>query len=72
MRLRSMMMVLLLVGLLCGAAVACPSCKDSIANTDAQTANSVGAGFNASIYVMLGGFFAALGIVVRTIVKGMR
>lgn len=68
-------MILLSIALVLtlGAVVmACPACKDSIANTDAQTGGSVGAGFNASIYVMLGGFLGALGLVIRTIIKGMR
>ena len=68
--------LLLLVGLLslgmCGGALACPSCSDTVAQNDAQTAGSLGAGFNASIYVMLGGFLFALGLVVRTIVKASR
>lgn len=72
MRGRTVVLSLLLVLSLIAVAVACPACKDTVANTDAQTAGSVGAGFNASIYVMLGGFFLALGMVIRTIVRGMR
>lgn len=72
MRERIILSSLVVVLALTVAAVACPACKDTVANTDAQTAGSVGAGFNASIYVMLGGFFVALAIVIRTIVRGMR
>jgi hypothetical protein len=49
-------------------ASACPMCKDSVANTD----SSVAAGFNNSIYFMLLGFFGCLGLVARTIIKGVR
>jgi hypothetical protein len=72
MRGQTFLLSLTFVLALTAAAVACPACKDTVANTDAQTAGSVGAGFNASIYVMLGGFFVALGMVIRTIVRGMR
>lgn len=72
MRGRTILLSCLFIVALSAAAIACPACKDTISNTDAQTAGSVGAGFNMSIYVMLGGFFFALGIVVRTIVRGMR
>jgi hypothetical protein len=50
------------------AASACPMCKDSVANTDP----GVAAGFNNSIYFMLLGFFGCLGLVARTIIKGVR
>lgn len=72
MRGQTFLFSLLFVLALTTAALACPACKDTVANTDAQTAGAVGAGFNASIYVMLGGFFVAVGIVLRTIVRGMR
>lgn len=53
---------------LTAAASACPMCKDSVANTD----GNVAAGFNNSIYFMLLGFFGCLGLVARTIIKGIR
>ncbi len=56
-----------------GLAVACPNCKDSIANTaDGGSAGGLPAGFNYSIYFMLLGLFAVLGFVGFTIVKGVR
>lgn len=56
-----------------GAALACPNCKDSIATTvDGGSAGGLPAGFNYSIYFMLIGFFAVLGFVGFTIVKGIR
>ena len=72
MRRRTILMSCLVPLMLCGLAAACPNCSDTVANNDAQTAGSLGAGFNASIYVMLGGFLFAVGLVVRTIVTGMR
>jgi len=71
MRFRTLLLACFLALWLCGGALACPSCSDTVANNDAQTAGSLGSGFNVSIYVMLGGFFLALGLVVRTIVKGI-
>ncbi len=53
-------------------AEACPSCKESIANTNAQDAAGVPSGFNYSIYYMLISFFTVLGLVVGVIVKGIR
>jgi hypothetical protein len=55
-----------------GLAPACPNCKDSIPNSDAQQASNLPRGFNASIFFMLGGFFAVTGFVVRLIVKETR
>ena len=55
------------------AALACPNCKDSIANTaESGTSSGLPAGFNYSIYFMLLGLFAVLGFVGFTIVKGVR
>ena len=70
----------LLVAAIClvivGAASACPMCKDSLATAknDLQKVGgaSVGGGFNHSIYAMLGGFFAALGIVAFNLFRGGR
>lgn len=56
---------------LCGVAVACPLCKDSIPSSDAQAAGALPGGFNISIYVMLTGLFAVIAgfgfFVVKTI-----
>ncbi len=58
---------------LAGAALACPNCKDSIATgADGGSTAGLPAGFNYSIYFMLLGFFAVLGFVGFTIVKGVR
>ena len=51
---------------------ACPNCKSSIPNSDAQQAADLPSGFNNSIYFMLGGVFVVAGFVVRMIVKETR
>lgn len=56
----------------CAFAAACPMCKDSIPNSDAQAATSLPGGFNYSVYTLLLGMFGALALVVRTLVKGIR
>ena len=63
---------MLVVMIVCSAASACPFCAETIRHTDAQTASSVGGAMNISIYCMFVGFFVALGIVVRTLIKGLR
>jgi len=50
---------------------ACPMCKDSIPNSDAQQAGSLPGGFNFSVYYMLIGFLVTLGISVGVITKGV-
>jgi hypothetical protein len=55
-----------------GFASACPMCKDSIPNSDAEQANMLPQGFNYSIYCMLSGFFLTLGFAGTAIVKGVR
>jgi hypothetical protein len=59
---------------LCLAAVvfACPNCKEQIPNTDAVSSASVPAGFNWSIYSMLGGLFVIMALMGRMIVKVVR
>lgn len=44
-----------------GIAAACPMCKDSIPNSDAQDAAGLPSGFNFSIYYMLVSLFAVMG-----------
>jgi hypothetical protein len=51
---------------------ACPFCKDSIPNSDAQATGGVPSGFNNTIYLMLGGLFCVIGMVTFTLVKGAR
>jgi hypothetical protein len=53
-------------------ACACPMCKDSIPNSDAQQAGSLPGGFNTSVYFMLVAFFVMLGLSIGVITKGIR
>jgi hypothetical protein len=53
-------------------ALACPMCKDSIPNSDAQAATGLPSGFNVSVYAMLIGFLATLGLATTVIAKGIR
>jgi hypothetical protein len=67
-----LMLILTAALLLPTSAIACPMCKDSIAETEAQAGSSLPGGFNASIYLMLGSFIGALGICGGAIVKGIK
>jgi len=58
--------------LLVSAAHACPMCKDSIPNSDAQHAGSLPSGFNNSVYFVLVGFLTVLGTVITLIVRTIR
>lgn len=62
----------LLVLALCSAAVACPMCKDSLANGDPSGAGKLPNGFNTSIDIMLGGFLGVVGMVGGIIWKGIK
>ena len=53
-------------------ASACPMCKDSIPGSDAAQAGSVPGGFNQSVYLLLGGLFTCIGMMVTTIVRAIR
>jgi hypothetical protein len=53
-------------------ALACPFCKDSVPNSDAQQAGGVPSGFNNTIYIMLGALCCVLAMVSFTLVKGAR
>ena len=72
----TVLLVLTITLLIVGAASACPMCKDSLATAknDMQNTggNSVGGGFNNSIYAMLLGFFAAVSLVTFNLVRGIR
>src|SRR3954468_802635 len=57
---------------LAAAAQACPMCKDSIPNSDAQQAGSLPLGFNHSVYLLLVGFLTVLGMTVAMIVRAIR
>ena len=63
---------ILAFALLPGIAPACPNCKSSIPNSDAQQAADLPSGFNNSIYFMLGGVLVVAGLVVRMVVKETR
>ena len=54
------------------AADACPNCKESIPNNDAQQSAALPGGFNHSIYFMLGALVVVGGLVIRMIVKETR
>ena len=51
---------------------ACPFCKDSVPNSDAQQAGGVPSGFNNTIYIMLAALIGMVGFVSFTLVKGAR
>ena len=51
---------------------ACPNCKESIPNNDAEQSAAVPGGFNTSIFFMLGAVGIIGGLVVRMIVKETR
>jgi hypothetical protein len=53
-------------------ALACPNCKDSVPNSDAQSAGGVPVGFNHSVYLLLTAFLVVLGSIVGMIVKVAR
>ena len=64
--------VLVITAFLGLAAHACPMCKDSISDSDAERAMALPSGFNYSVYYMLGGLFFAIGMVSTTIVRAVR
>ena len=66
------MLSMILLLSLHAVALACPNCKGSIPNSDAEAGSSLPSGFNYSIYYMLGSLFAVMGLVGTVIVKGIR
>jgi len=52
--------------------LACPMCKESVPNSDAEQAAGLPGGFNASVYYMLVGVFATAGLVIGVITRGVR
>ena len=70
-RLKVILSVAMVLGM-CGIAAACPNCKDQIGGNDTVGGTAVAGAFNTSIFLMLGAFFAVVGLVVRVIVKGIR
>jgi len=66
--------ILSVVLMLCINAVvlACPMCKDSIPNSDAQSMGGVPTGFNVSVYLLLGTFLGVLTLVLGGIWKAVQ
>ena len=59
--------------LICSVASACPMCKDSIPHGEtAAQAGALPGGFNTSIYFLLLGLFATIGLMTLGIVRGVR
>jgi hypothetical protein len=75
MKRRTIVFGLLICSAACGLAHACPMCKDSIASPGEANAAQSGLlpyAFNTSIYTMLLGFFATIGLVAFNLVRGIR
>ena len=70
--LRTASLALALALLPAALASACPNCKDSIPNSDAEQVASLPGGFNHSIFFMLGSLGVVGGFVIRMIVKETR
>jgi len=68
----SSILCFVLVIAICSLAMACPACKDSVPNSDAQAAGSVPGGFNNSVYFLLSGFLTVLGCVIAFIIRTVR
>jgi hypothetical protein len=69
----SLLVVVLVVAAFVGLATqACPMCKDSISDSDAERAMALPSGFNYSVYYMLGGLFFAIAMVSTTLVRAVR
>jgi hypothetical protein len=66
-RLLPILTVLLVVLAFQALALACPNCKDSIPSSDAQNMAGVPAGFNNSVYLLLGAFLGVLSFIVGAI-----
>jgi hypothetical protein len=66
--------ILSIVLILClsAAVLACPMCKDSIPNSDAQSMGGVPTGFNTSVYLILGTFLGVLTLVLGGIWKAVQ
>ena len=66
--------ILSIVLILClnAAVLACPMCKDSVPNSDAQSAGALPGGFNTSVYLILGTFLGVLTLVLGGIWKAVQ
>ena len=67
-------LILSIVLILClnAALIACPMCKDSVPNSDAQSAGGLPGGFNTSVYLILGTFLGVLTLVLGGIWKAVQ
>ena len=65
-------LVVVLMLVLARSTWACPFCKDSVPNSDAQQAGGVPSGFNNTIYIMLVSLIGMTGFVSYTLFKGAR
>ena len=54
-----------------GISYACPGCKDGVPSMDAESPNLVPVAINNSVYYMLGGLFATIGLLATVITKGV-
>jgi hypothetical protein len=68
---------IVMIAVFAGASLGCPMCRDSIADTATAsygdgTQAGLPAGFNFSIYYMLGGVFCMMALVIGVIAKGVR
>jgi len=66
------LLVVILMLVLVTSTYACPFCKDSVPNSDAQQAGGVPSGFNNTIYIMLASLIGMTGFVSFTLYKGAR
>jgi len=66
--------ILSIVLILClnAAVIACPMCKDSVPNSDAQSAGGLPGGFNTSVYLILGTFLSVLTLVLGGIWRAVQ
>ncbi|HEV8293109.1 MAG TPA: hypothetical protein VGP94_14335 [Tepidisphaeraceae bacterium] len=66
--------ILSIILILClnAAVIACPMCKDSVPNSDAQSAGGLPGGFNTSVYLILGTFLGVLTLVLGGIWKAVQ
>src|SRR3954453_15895829 len=79
---KQLVATLVILGSITAGARACPMCKDSVPNQEGASAGlrdsydaggqNISGGMNASVYVMLGALFGAIGLVSTVMVKGIR
>jgi hypothetical protein len=66
------LLTVLLVLSLHAIVLACPACKDSVPNSDAESAGGLPGGFNHSVYMLLTSFLVLVGSIVTMVVKVAR